>query len=136
MSGTVGCTSQSTAARAPVMGSSSLVGLDVRRLGDLRPGGPPPGYLRPGEHPPAEPRVELQRGIAEGKDGEMADLIRKLRRIPPRANIGRQFVEDRRGHAGRRNQGVEGDDIEARIGFGDGGNLWRIAETLAAGPRD
>src|SRR5262245_53537810 len=29
-------------------------------------------------------------------------------------NIGGQFVEHRRGHAGGRNQGIESDDVEAR----------------------
>src|SRR5262245_61896365 len=80
MSGTVGCTSQSMAARAPVMGSSLVVGLDVRRLGDLTPA----------EHFSPHPGLEFLRRIAGGRDAEMAHPVRKLRRIHHRANIGGQ----------------------------------------------
>jgi len=66
----------------------------------------------------------------------MAHPVRKLSRIHDQANIGGQFVEHRRGHAGGRNQGVEGNDVETRIGLGDGGDLRRVAETLAAGAGD
>ena len=66
----------------------------------------------------------------------MAHPVRKLRRVQHRANIGGQFVEHRRGYAGGRNQRIESDDVEARIGLGDGRDLWRVAETLAAGARD
>src|SRR5215471_18733035 len=126
ISRTVGCTSQSMAARAPVMAFSSLVGLDVRRRGDLRPA----------EHFSVHPGLEFLRRIAGGRDTEMAHPVHKLRRIHHRANIGGQFVEHRRGYAGGRNQRVESDDVEARIGLGDGRDLWRVAETLAAGARD
>ena len=66
----------------------------------------------------------------------MAHPVRKLRRIHYRANIGGQFVEHRRGYTGGRNQRIEGDDIETRIGLGDGRDLRRVAETLAAGAGD
>src|SRR5262245_24963448 len=126
MSRTVGCTSQSMAVRAPVMAFSSLVGLDVRRRGDLGPA----------EHFSPHPGLEFLRRIAGGRDTEMAHPVRKLRRIHPRATIGGQFVEHRRGYANGRNQRIESDDVEARIGLGDGRDLWRVAETLAAGARD
>src|SRR5215475_14888340 len=97
MSGTVGCTSQSMAVGTPVMGSSLVVGLDVRCLGDLTPA----------EHLPAHPGVEFLRRVAGGRDTEMTHLVRKLSRIHHRANIGGQFVEHRRGHAGGRNQALK-----------------------------
>src|SRR5215471_11970249 len=123
MSGTVGCTSQSMAARAPVMGSSLVVGLDVRRLGDLRPA----------EHFSPHPGLEFLRCVAGGSNTEMAHPVRKLSRIHDQANIGGQFVEHGRGYASGRNQGIESDDVEAWIGFGDGRDLRRVAEALAAG---
>src|SRR5262249_60540269 len=76
MSGTVGCTSQSMAARAPVMGSSLVVGLDVRRLGDLTPA----------EHFLAHPGVEFLRRVAGGGGTPMTPPVRQPRPIPRQKN--------------------------------------------------
>src|SRR5262245_65637923 len=108
MSGTVGCTSQSMAARAPVMGSSLVVGLDVRRLGDLTLA----------EHFLAHPGVEFLRRVAGGRDTEMTQPVRKLSRIHHTTNIGRRFVAHRRGHVGARNQWIYRDDDDTSIGQG------------------
>ena len=74
--------------------------------------------------------------LPEREDAEIADFVGELRRIHHRANIGRQLVEHRRGHARRGDKGVERNDVEARIGLGDRRHVRRIAETLRAGAGD